>query len=63
MTVREDVRELAREVGFDVTRVADARPLDGAATAMRARLDEGRLDGMEWITADRIAREIGRAHV
>ena len=56
MTVREDVRELAREVGFDVTRVADARPLDGAATAMRARLDEGRLDGMEWITADRIAR-------
>jgi epoxyqueuosine reductase len=56
VTAREAVRELARDVGFDVTRVADARPLDGAATAMRARLDDGHLDGMKWITAERIAR-------
>ena len=56
MTVREAVRDLARAVGFDVARVADARPLDGAATAMRARVADGHLEGMAWITEERIAR-------
>jgi epoxyqueuosine reductase len=50
------VRELARNAGFDVARVTDAAPLRDAATAMRARLADGHLDGMTWITEERIAR-------
>lgn len=56
MTLRDAVRALANEAGFDVARVTDAAPLDGAATVTRARLADGLLDGMPWITEERIAR-------
>ena len=56
MTLRDAVRALANEAGFDIARVTDAAPLDGAATVTRARLADGLLDGMPWITEERIAR-------
>ena len=56
MTLRDAVRALANEAGFDVARVTDATPLDGAASVTRARLADGLLDGMPWITEERIAR-------
>ena len=56
MTLRDAVRTLAYDAGFDVARVTDASSLDGAAATMRARLADGHLDGMAWITEERIVR-------
>ena len=56
MTLRDSVRALAHEAGFDVARVTDAAPLSDAAAAMHARLADGHLDGMAWITEERIVR-------
>jgi epoxyqueuosine reductase len=56
MTLRDAVRGLAHLAGFDVARVTDATPFVDAAAVTRARLADGHLEGMPWITEERIAR-------
>jgi epoxyqueuosine reductase len=53
---RSRILELARAEGFPVTRFATAQPIPGSREAALARLEEGRLDGMGWITDEWLTR-------
>ena len=54
MTLSSNLKEIAHGHGFDVVRIADATPLVDAARSMHARLVFGHLDGMPWLTHERI---------
>ena len=56
VAVRERMLELARLEGFEQVSFAPAAPLSRAREAALARLREGRLDGMAWITDAWLAR-------
>jgi epoxyqueuosine reductase len=54
--VRARILELAHAEGFDLVRFAPAATIVAAREAAQARLAEGRLDGMPWITEDWLDR-------
>ena len=54
MSLTEDVKEMAREAGFDLVGIAPVEPLVEAEQATLQRLRSGMLDGMGWITEDRV---------
>ena len=54
MTLSSRLKEIAHGHGFDVVRIADAAPLVDAARTMHSRLASGHLDGMPWVTHERI---------
>ncbi len=54
MSLSEDVKNIAREAGFDLVGIADAEPLPEAEQAILERLRAGMLEGMGWITEDRV---------
>jgi epoxyqueuosine reductase len=58
------VKKLASEHGLEVSAVTSVDPFPEAAEVVRARIDAGHLDGMEWFTHDRIdvAEDIRNLH-
>ena len=54
MTLTSRLKEIAHRHGFDVVRIAEASPLVDAARTMHTRLASGHLDGMPWLTHERI---------
>lgn len=53
MLTRERVRELAAAAGLSVARVTSAEPFDGLAEKLEAHIATGRMDGLDWFTAER----------
>lgn len=54
MILSSRVKQIAHGHGFDVVRIAEASPLVDAARTMHTRLASGHLDGMPWLTHERI---------
>ena len=50
------LREWLAEEGFHLSAVAPATPLDAARNTATAALEQGHLQGMDWVTAAWIAR-------
>jgi epoxyqueuosine reductase len=53
MSLKEDIRAAAWELGFDRVGVSDASPLVEAEAAIRQRIADGHLDGLAWFTPER----------
>jgi epoxyqueuosine reductase len=49
----EDVKQAARDAGFDRVGVTDAAPLAEAERAIGERIAAGQMDGLRWFTAER----------
>ena len=56
MTLTEEVKQRARELGFRPVGIAPAYPFTETRAAARARLKAGHLDGMAWYTEARVER-------
>ncbi len=54
MALSEQVKEWAREAGFDLVGIAAAEPMPEAERATREWLSAGMAAGMKWITEERI---------
>lgn len=54
MTLTASLKQIAYGHGFDVVRIAEASPLVDAARTMHTRLASGHLDGLPWLTHERI---------
>ncbi len=54
MGLKEQLKERAQEAGFDLVGVTSADPLPEAEDATLGRLRSGLLDGMGWITEERV---------
>lgn len=54
VALKEKLREWAQQVGFDLVGVASVDPLREAERLTMERLRSGMLDGMAWITEERI---------
>ena len=54
--IKEAVKALARETGFDLVEIASAEPFTehGAIAAQRVR--DGLMDGLPWYTEERVRR-------
>jgi epoxyqueuosine reductase len=52
-TLTEQIRERAYALGFDAVRVACADPLPEARAALRQRIGDGLMDGLDWFTVER----------
>ena len=50
MSLTEDVKGAAYEVGFDRAAVSDAEPLRAAEAAIQQRIADGHMDGLRWFT-------------
>ena len=55
-TVRSLVDQVAREVGFDLVRVASADEFAGDREIAFRRIDDGLMDGLPWFTRERVRR-------
>ena len=53
MSLTQDVKAAAFEIGFDRAGVSDAAPLREAEAAILQRIDDGRMDGLRWFTPER----------
>jgi epoxyqueuosine reductase len=51
----ERIRERAYALGFDLVRVTTADPMTEAEAALKARIGEGLMGGLDWFTAERAA--------
>jgi epoxyqueuosine reductase len=51
--VTERIRERAYELGFDLVRVTSAEPFPEAETALKRRIADGLMNGLDWFTAQR----------
>jgi epoxyqueuosine reductase len=49
----EDVKQAARDAGFDRVGITDAAPLAEAERAIGERIAAGQMDGLRWFTAER----------
>ena len=56
MSITQEIKQLARELGFTPVGVAPAHPFTETRAAARARLKAGHLDGMSWYTETRVER-------
>jgi epoxyqueuosine reductase len=54
MSLTEDVKTAAYEIGFDRAGISDAEPLREAEAAMRRRIADGHMAGMAWFTPERV---------
>ncbi|MCZ6891323.1 MAG: tRNA epoxyqueuosine(34) reductase QueG [Chloroflexi bacterium] len=54
--LKERVVRYARELGFDLVRIASAEPLTRDGEAARERVHRGYMDGMAWYTEERVRR-------
>jgi epoxyqueuosine reductase len=53
-TLKADLAEEARRLGFAAVGVTSARPFTEARTRALAAIDAGRMDGMDWYTRERV---------
>src|SRR5512138_2999495 len=53
MTLTEQIKEYALELGFDLVRVTSADPFTAAETALKERIGAHLMDGLDWFTAAR----------
>lgn len=53
MTLKDDVKAAALELGFDRVGVSDAEPLSAAEAAIQRRIADGHMDGLRWFTPER----------
>src|ERR687883_977224 len=53
MSLTEDVKAAARQIGFDRVGVSDAAPLREAEAAIQRRIADGHMDGLRWFTPER----------
>ena len=56
MSITQEIKQLARDLGFTPVGVAPAHPFTETRAAARARLKAGHLEGMPWYTEDRVER-------
>ena len=56
MTITEEIRRCAAELGFRPVGIAPAHPFTETRAAARARLKAGHLDGMAWYSSSRVER-------
>ena len=53
MSLADDVKAAALEVGFDRVAISDAAPLHEAEAVIQQRIAEGHMDGLSWFTPQR----------
>lgn len=53
MSLTEDVKAAALELGFDRAGISDTQPLVEAEAAILKRIADGHMDGLRWFTAER----------
>lgn len=53
VTLTQDVKAAALEIGFDRVGISDAAPLHDAEVAIQKRIADGHMDGLAWFTPDR----------
>jgi epoxyqueuosine reductase len=53
MSLTQDVKAAAFEIGFDRVGVSDAEPLQEAEAAIQQRIADGHMDGLRWFTPER----------
>jgi epoxyqueuosine reductase len=53
MSLTQDVKAAAFEIGFDRAGVSDAEPLRDAEVAIQQRIADGHMDGLRWFTPER----------
>ncbi len=56
MAVEDDIKALARSIGFDRVRIADAAPFARDEAAALQRVRDGLMDGLAWYTEERVRR-------
>ncbi len=55
MSLTTDIKDYAASLGFDLVRVTSAEPFPERETAIKERIDQGLMDGLPWVTAERAA--------
>ena len=55
-TLKAQVVRYARELGFDLVRIASAEPFTERGEIARERVRQGYMDGMPWFTEERVRR-------
>ncbi len=53
VSLTDDIKEHAYEVGFDLVRITSAEPFAAAETALKERIGAHLMDGLDWFTAER----------
>jgi epoxyqueuosine reductase len=53
MSLTQDVKAAAFELGFDRAGISDAKPLRHAEAAIQQRIADGHMDGLRWFTPER----------
>jgi epoxyqueuosine reductase len=53
MTLTEEIKEHALDLGFDLVRVTTAEPFTAARAALRERIGAHLMDGLDWFTLER----------
>jgi epoxyqueuosine reductase len=53
MSLKDDVKAAALELGFDRVGVSDAEPLSAAEAAIQQRIADGHMEGLRWFTPER----------
>ncbi len=53
MTLTDDIKEHALDLGFDLVRVTSAEPFTDARRALRERIGAHLMDGLDWFTEER----------
>ncbi len=56
MTLEQDIKSLAREMGFDRVGITDAEPFARDEVAAVERVRDGLMDGLPWYTEERVRR-------
>jgi epoxyqueuosine reductase len=53
MSLTEDIKQHAHDLGFDLVRVTGAEPFVAAEAALKQRIGDHLMDGLDWFTAAR----------
>ncbi len=53
MSLTTDIKDYAASLGFDLVRVTSAEPFPERETAIKARIEQGLMDGLPWFTSER----------
>jgi epoxyqueuosine reductase len=53
MSLTSDIKDYATRLGFDLVRITSAEPFPEREAAIKARIEQGLMDGLPWFTAER----------
>jgi epoxyqueuosine reductase len=53
MSLTTDIKDYAASLGFDLVRVTSAEPFPEREEAIKARIEQGLMDGLPWFTSER----------